>query len=181
MNAKTFFILPDGYSPVVAQCNHDNDPFYEPWTYEDSRKMNELSLNGETIQIEPDDDGEYRTPIGKWGFEGDKEKLIQGIKISYELNNWPMQDFEKMIKEEPACKYPRLLAAIKHVAIYHPTVKYVTFDENGRWCYQDSQGVPFDFKGKVNTSILEAVDYEDMFYPSCFVYEDGRLIELSMP
>lgn len=176
MNAKTFFIFPEGYSPVVAQCNHDNDPDYEPWTYEDSRKMNELSLKGETIQIEPDDEGEYRTPIGKWGFEGDKEKLTEDIKKSYELNNWPMEDFEKMVKGEPACKYPRLLAAIKHVAIYHP-VKYVTFNLAGTWCYQDSQGNPFVFK-EVDTSILEDVDYDNLLYPSCFVYEDGKLIEL---
>ena len=49
--------------------------------------------------------------------------------------------------------------AIAHVKKHHPTLKYVIFTNDCRWCYMDNDFEAFKFGPDINVSILEeAID-----------------------
>lgn len=97
---KKFIIFPDGYSPIVAETNQDAD--YAKlgilWTYEDSREQNKLALQCEEIEIAPNEDGEYITPVGRYAMEGRKEDIRAEVYDNYVRNGWPIEDYHALIK-----------------------------------------------------------------------------------
>lgn len=67
----------------------------------------------------------------------------------------------------------QLKKAINHVKSFHPTLRYVIFDSDGRWLYTDDELTPFKFDDNISVEVLEDAQDSVSELPAIFDVTNG--------
>ena len=63
-----------------------------------------------------------------------------------------------------------IIAAFVEVRQFCPQASIVSYDEDGRWCYQSNQCEPVTFPAGINVSLLEDAAYSVAECPAAFIF-----------